>query len=949
MTTFNKKLTKQIQISNSSLAYTIKPILTGLIISAAFYLSAHANAQVRVERPSQGIQAELEDHGDYYFRPDGSKVKFYRKKDVFVVRNKAGARKIRSSSINSSMQRFKAQFGDRVKAVKGHRLGSANVVRIDNSLAMKAKTKKGFDISADMLQSLDSSIAKMEPVFAGSRGQGDLIMLPRVTLALVDGQSKQQEQESLEILNKKFGLTLVRKLRLSGSVFSMQLNKTIGDSAQQFSLVRRVMAEGFVAWAEPQFYVKPTKTQFEPNDTLYSQQWHLQDDGYRGSRCDTDCDANNAWDIGDANGVGAVTGAGTVIAILDDGVQLDHPDLADNIFINADEDSGTASNDDDGNGFDDDVNGYDFVDDTNASACFGLGGITSSDGTAGQDIDASPRDTIECMLAADIEPLENDNHGTAVAGIAAAVGNNGTGVAGVAFNAKILPVRVISDFDEAPTTFTESTNGDPLTESEVFCNTVAQAFEYAAQDADVINASWSLPFECTVLETALTRVTSGMVTVGKGSKRTGGSPVIFPSGNSASGWVKVTVPVRSGNHAYEWRYLRSAFPDIFEEDGAFDDTARLDDITFPNGTFEGFEAGITGFENTWVFNTCDANCPGEEDFIVNEPTWTIEDDPQFVRSGAQSANINTLNSFCGYSYLNIQRDGPAGEISFWVWVSASTVAFSDKFEFLVDGVEQLSYGDISAFGFVDNAVAYPASLSATNTGVIAVGASGSGDLNDSDSSIDTSAEERVPYSQFGPELDVVAPSLNQHTAITTTDRVTIGGTDIDGFNNVNDQSAFPESADTAYTQLFGGTSAAAPVVAGIAAAVIAVDPGNDITAAEIKTLIRDSADEIGQLPYPGGRNDFHGHGRVNMFRALRLAAGVTESDPTVQGDCSADMFDYQPFSASGLTANDLLLPRYQAFPELDSPFCAAEGPLVPDESFCVPVKATNGNVVLICF
>ena len=143
----------------------------------------------------------------------------------------------------------------------------------------------------------------------------------------------------------------------------------------------------------------------------------------------------------------------------------------------------------------------------------------------------------------------------------------------------------------------------------------------------------------------------------------------------------------------------------------------------------------------------------------------------YARTGTKSASINVANagleSDCGNSYLHILRDGPAGDMSFWVWVSAETGSdqqFFDKFEFLIDGEEVISYGDLDGFGSVENAVGYPANLSdsgsSSEEGVIAVGASTSGDLS-GETAANMTAEYRAPYSQYGPTLDIVAPSGDQ--------------------------------------------------------------------------------------------------------------------------------------------------------------------------------------------
>ena len=99
-------------------------------------------------------------------------------------------------------------------------------------------------------------------------------------------------------------------------------------------------------------------------------------------------------------------GQGITVAVIDTGVDLDHPDLLGNLYVNPGEIAGNGI-DDDGNGYVDDVSGYDFVD-------------------------------------GDARPDDGNGHGTHVAGTIAAK-NNGVGATGVAPEANILPVRVLDD------------------------------------------------------------------------------------------------------------------------------------------------------------------------------------------------------------------------------------------------------------------------------------------------------------------------------------------------------------------------------------------------------------------------------------------------------------------------------------------------------------------------
>ncbi len=150
-----------------------------------------------------------------------------------------------------------------------------------------------------------------------------------------------------------------------------------------------------VAYVEPNYIVSINAP---PNDPRFPEQWGLQNTGQTGFTVDADIDAPEAWDV--------TTGSSdVVVAVIDTGVDYNHEDLAANIFQN------TA--DCNNNGIDDDGNGY--IDDCH--------GIDTANG--------------------DSDPMDDNGHGTHVAGIIGAVGNNGKGVAGVAWNVKILPCKFL--------------------------------------------------------------------------------------------------------------------------------------------------------------------------------------------------------------------------------------------------------------------------------------------------------------------------------------------------------------------------------------------------------------------------------------------------------------------------------------------------------------------------
>jgi subtilisin family serine protease len=155
----------------------------------------------------------------------------------------------------------------------------------------------------------------------------------------------------------------------------------------------------------------------------------------------------NDWNLNSINAPEAwaqgYTGEGVVVAVVDTGVDVNHPDLLSQLWVNAGEIAGNGL-DDDGNGFVDDVSGWDFS-------------------------------------ASDNNPDDVNGHGTHVAGTIAAA-SNGVGATGVAPDARIMPVRVLGD------------NGSGTAAA------VAAGIRYAADNgADIINLSLGGSFSSVIL------------------------------------------------------------------------------------------------------------------------------------------------------------------------------------------------------------------------------------------------------------------------------------------------------------------------------------------------------------------------------------------------------------------------------------------------------------------
>jgi subtilisin family serine protease len=533
-----------------------------------------------------------------------------------------------------------------------------------------------------------------------------------------------------------------------------------------FAESERRAAHPEVIWAEPDFIRQAIKCAV-PNDPYFADfQWHLSNTGQGGGAPGADAKLPAAWDI--TTGTTNIT-----IAILDDGVELDHPDLAANIFTNVGEIPGNGV-DDDANGVIDDVNGYDFF--NNLS-------------------DPSPYDVL-------------DNHGTAIAGIAAAVGHNNLGVAGAAYGCRILPLKIIE--------------GDLRISDSRF----AAALRYAAglnsdgvqvwRGADVLNISLSFG--------ASSVVNSALVDVAVRGRDGLGCLIMVSAGNGAAAWTPYELEIPSPNtYTLRWEYSKDATL------SHGDDTVWIDAITYTDGTTESFQSG--GLPAGWTTSPSAPWTNVKEGMNGNRAlTGWDGSDSRSLRAGPIGANQTT--------YLEVTKSLQPGVFRFWAWVSSERNA--DYFRFYVDGEEINGFRE-SGVPLIETAVSYPASHAAC----FAVGAS-------------TDLDFRSDYSQYGIGLDFLAPSDGGVATIFTTDRT--GG---DGY-----YSDFSPWGDYAYD--FGGTSASSPLGAGIAALALSVN--SYLYAGEIRALLRSTCDPVGGVTYDSsGRNLFYGSGRLNAGRAVQTA------------------------------------------------------------------------------
>lgn len=216
-------------------------------------------------------------------------------------------------------------------------------------------------------------------------------------------------------------------------------------------VARAYAADPAVDWAEPDARFEAFRV---PNDPDYSDLWALPK-----------INAPEAWD--------ASTGGGVVVAVVDSGVDGAHPDLASRMWSNPGEVPGNGL-DDDGNGFVDDAGGWDFANEDN-------------------------------------DPADDAGHGTHVAGTVAAAGDNGLGVVGVAFGARLMPVKGL-----------DAGGGG-------YASDLAAALVYAVDNgARIINASWGAPAKSALIEAAANyvRASGGLLVAAAGNSN---GPVAYPA------------------------------------------------------------------------------------------------------------------------------------------------------------------------------------------------------------------------------------------------------------------------------------------------------------------------------------------------------------------------------------------------------------------------------------
>ncbi|MCY3008584.1 MAG: S8 family serine peptidase [Planctomycetota bacterium] len=318
-------------------------------------------------------------------------------------------------------------------------------------------------IDASVLSQIKAleSVSYTTPVLIADKTNTEMVLLDEVVVSLKPNVTIQQvlaDRPQFVSYSAMFGVDNQFVLKVGNSVGLQTLHEA-----------NRLLADPRLEWVEPNFYQNWQKF-YQPNDSLITSQWHLNNSGQGGGLIDADSDLFEAWDMNPGGS------SNIVVAVIDDGVQASHPDI--NAWTNPGEIAGDGV-DNDANGFIDDVFGWNFVTNTNQAQPTGTG-------------------------------FGTDSHGTAVAGVATARGDNGLGVAGAAYKSRAISIRMFDGNGVA------SVAG------------IGNALRYGGRYGDIVNNSWGGGAPSNLISDAI----NWGITNGRGGL---GATYFFSAGNGGVG------------------------------------------------------------------------------------------------------------------------------------------------------------------------------------------------------------------------------------------------------------------------------------------------------------------------------------------------------------------------------------------------------------------------------
>jgi subtilisin family serine protease/subtilisin-like proprotein convertase family protein len=378
---------------------------------------------------------------------------------------------------------------------KALRAPSKNIVLLPLNTGASAAQKRA--LVARLGKS--TAVARTHRLYSfGSGDERPLIDSGDVIVRFTSGDGKKAAKALSNV-----GATIVRKF---GSFSPNTFLVRVPTGASGVAVANALQARSDVVFSHPDFLV-PLKKHATTNDPLFRDQWHLSNTGQRGGVPGADARVLQAWDI--------TRGSASIkIAIVDDGIDIDHEDLKDRL----------------------------------------VPGVDVLDG------DADPRPT-----------LEDDDHGTACAGVAVASGDNGIGVSGAAPGARLMPIRMLDGGGFTP------------------LSAQAEAFNFATRNgADVISNSWGPGPSGFPVPNLVKAAIDNATSVGRGGR---GCVVLFASGNQQFGRNQNNADLNM--YAANEKVISVGGSTNVDLHAAYSNRGETLDIVAPTGGFGGSFDGAT--------------------------------------------------------------------------------------------------------------------------------------------------------------------------------------------------------------------------------------------------------------------------------------------------------------------------------------------------------------------
>jgi subtilisin family serine protease len=378
----------------------------------------------------------MSNRNEKYYYVGNKKIKLNKIPDSFALKYKEN---VSSTSIDRKL----LDLPDLAESEERRNMPSNRLV-----IVTLPQTRRLADIGTTLKDlEEDQDVEYVVPVYQEPQSGLRLVATDEITVRFKSGISK----EAIDKINKKNGVEIAKKDEFAPNQYLLRVK----DTKDTIAIANKYHKSDLTEFAEPNFFSEVKKASIP-----YFEQWHLSNNGQEGGLAGEDVKALEAWAITRGS-------PDIIIAFLDDGVDIDHPDLKPNIWTNPDNSKP-------------DVHGWNFFGDTD--------------------------NPLPQKFTPPYSKLSgNDIHGTPCAGVAAAAGIGPSEVAGIALNCKILPVKIFM--------------GDDMVQQ----GTLAQAIRYAGRIADVLSNSWG-----TAKSNNVEYAIKDVVANGRNGK---GCPVFVATGN----------------------------------------------------------------------------------------------------------------------------------------------------------------------------------------------------------------------------------------------------------------------------------------------------------------------------------------------------------------------------------------------------------------------------------